>query len=99
MQNVAHYGLVRHLGVVGVGVVDGVVLALAHIRREWLAAVSVGRRVVGLAVMLHKVPDKRVGAGGVVGRVGQGEDVLVRTDREPFDLAKLRVLQLLTQLF
>ena len=31
MEDVTHDGLVRHFGVVGVGIVDGVVLAFAHI--------------------------------------------------------------------
>jgi hypothetical protein len=53
----------------------------------WLA------RVVGLAVMLDEVGNERVWAGGVVRRVGERQDVLVRADGEPLDLAKFRVSQ------
>ena len=39
MENVAHDGLVRHLGVVGVRVVDRVVLALTHVGGKGFAVV------------------------------------------------------------
>ena len=69
MEDVPHDGFMRDLGVVGVGVVDRVVLALAHIRSERLAAVW-PVRVVGLAVMLDEVGNKRIRAGGVIWRIG-----------------------------
>jgi len=52
MEDVPHNGLVRHLGVVGVGVVDRIVLPLAHICGKGLPAVVVLSRIVGLAVVL-----------------------------------------------
>jgi hypothetical protein len=55
--------------VVGVGVVNRVVLPLAHIRGEWLAPVVVLLGVVGFAELLNELSDERVGAGCVVGRI------------------------------
>ena len=89
MQDVPHDGLVRHLGVVGVGVVNRVVLPLAHIRSERLPAVRFVR-IVGLAIMLDEIRNERIRAGGVIRRIGQCQDVLVRADGESFDLAELR---------
>ena len=40
--------------------------------------------------MLDEVRDERIRAGGVVRRVGERQDVLVRADGESFDLAELR---------
>ncbi len=85
-----------HLGVVAVGLVERVGFAHAHVHGEGLAAVRLGR-VVGPAVMGHEVGEPRVGAGGVIGRVGEAQDVLVRADGETLDLAELGVLQLLAQ--
>ena len=42
--------------------------------------------------MADEVPDKRVGTGGVVGRVGEREDVRVFAEGKALDGAKLRVL-------
>gem|GEM_PF-5438338 len=76
MQNVTHDGFVRHLGVVGVGIVDRVVLALAYVSGERFAAVWLAR-VVGLAVLLDEVGNERIRAGGVVRRVGERQDVFI----------------------
>jgi len=46
---------------------------------------------------LDKVGDEGVGAGGVVGRVREGEDVLICAEGEAFNLAKGGVLQFLAQ--
>ena len=92
MQDGRHDGQVRHLGVVAVRLVDGVGLAYADINRQRLAAVF-GARVVWLAVVRHKLRQPRVRAGGVVRRVGHGEDGFVRASRKAFLLAKGRVLQ------
>ncbi|OGP73154.1 MAG: hypothetical protein A2V86_14720 [Deltaproteobacteria bacterium RBG_16_49_23] len=43
--------------------------------------------------MLDETRDERVWAGGVVRRVGQHQDVLVRADGESLDLAEFGVLQ------
>jgi len=48
---------------------------------------------------LDKVGDEGVGAGGVVGRVREGEDVLICAEGEAFNLAKGGVLQFLAQQF
>ena len=92
VQDGRHDGQVRHLGVVAVRLVDGVGLAYADINRQRLAAVF-GARVVWLAVVRHKLRQPRVRAGGVVRRVGHGEDGFVRASRKAFLLAKGRVLQ------
>jgi hypothetical protein len=100
MEDIKHDGLMGHLGMVGGGIVDGIVLAFADVRGKRLPAVVVGgpgRRV--LAIVLDKIPDKRVGAGSVVGRVGQGQDVLVGAEGESLRSGgKLRVLEFLPQL-
>ncbi len=40
--------------------------------------------VVGLAVVCHEIRQPRVRAGGVVGRIGQGEDGIKSPLREAF---------------
>ena len=72
---------VRHLGVVAVRPVEGIGLADADVDRERLAVVRLPG-VVGPAVALHELGQERVGAGGVVRRVRQPEDVRVRPRRE-----------------
>ena len=67
---------VRHLGVVAVRPVEGVGLADADVDGERLAVV----RLVGVvrpALALDELGQERVGARGVVRRVGQPQDVLV----------------------
>jgi len=85
---------VGYFGVIGVGGVDGVGLSRTGVAGERLATIVVGSRVVGLAVMLNKIRNPRVRAGGVVRRVGERQDVLVRADGEALDLAELGVLEL-----
>ena len=48
---------------------------------------------------LDDLGQEGVGAGGVVGRVGEGQDVLVLADGKALDGAELGVLQLLAQAF
>ena len=96
MQDGRHDGQVRHLGVVAVRLVDGVGLAHADINRQRLAAVF-QRRVVRRANVRHKLRQPRVRAGGVVRRVGHGENRRVRALRKAFLLAKGRISQLLGQ--
>ena len=81
---------------IGVCFVNRVSLALADIHSERLPAVRLVR-VVGLAVMLDEIGNERVRAGGVVWRIGQRQNVLVRADGESLDLAEFGVLQLLAQ--
>ena len=84
----------RHLGVVGMRVVDGVVLPLAHIRCKRLAVVVV---ILGLFRPLRlplgdEIGDPRVWAGSVIRRIAQVQNVLVAADGKAFDLAEFRVL-------
>ncbi len=79
---------------VGVRVVDGIVLALAHIGSKRFPVVV---RTFGLFRLLRlplgdEVGDPRIRAGGVVWRIAQVQDVLVAADRKAFDLAELQVL-------
>ena len=48
--------------------------------------------------MLDEILNKWIRAGRVIRRVRQSQDVLVLANREPLDLAELRVLELLAQL-
>ena len=41
VQNIAHDGLVQHLGKLGVGVVNGIVLALDYVRGKGFAVVFI----------------------------------------------------------
>ena len=81
MQDVPHDCLVRHLGVVGVSCINGIVLPLAHVRRERLLAVR-HVRVVWLAVVLDEVRDEGVRARGIVRWIGEVQDVLDLPVRE-----------------
>src|SRR5690625_561470 len=99
MEDVAHDGLMRYLGVVGVRVVNGVVFSLAYIGRKRLTVIVVA---FGLFRLLRfplgdEVGDPRVRTGCVVRRVALVQNVLVAADGKAFDLAELRVLQLLAQ--
>ena len=88
-----HDGPVRHLGVVAVGLVERIGLADAHIHGERLAMVGlVG--IVGLAVLFHELGEERIGAGRVVRRVGQAQDVLVLADGKVVALPQVRELLL-----
>ena len=46
-----------------------------------------------------KSPDPRIWAGGIVGRVGQRENILVFANGEAFHLAELRVFEFLGKQF
>ena len=88
VQDVPHDGLVRYLRMVGVRIVDGVVLAFAHVGSKRLAAVL---PVPGLGWFLglplvDEVGNPRVRTGRVVRWVGQGDDVLIGPNREALHL-------------
>ena len=83
----------RHLGVIGMSIVNRVILPLAHIRRKRLPVVGL-LRIVGRAVVFDEVAEPRIGAGGVVRRIGQGEDGLVGAEGKALDLAERGLLQL-----
>jgi len=82
VQDVPHDRLVRHLGVVGVRVVDGIVPPLAHVCREGLPVVVVRLRIVGLAVVTDELLNKWVGTGRVIGWIREVQNVLNRTMRK-----------------
>ena len=84
---------VRHLGVVAVGAVESVGLAGADVDGERLAVI----RLVGVvrpAVVLDELGQERIGARGVVRRVGQAQDVLVVRHGEVGPLPQLGELLL-----
>ena len=92
MEDVPHDGLVRNLGVIGVSVVDRIVLPFAYVRGKWFFAVGFSW-IVRLPVVLDEILNKWIRAGRVVRRIGQGQDVLVRTNRESFDFAELGIFE------
>ena len=98
MQEVAHDGAMRDFGVVRVGIVDGMVFAFAHVRRERLAVVRL-LRVVGRAVAFHEISEPGIRARRIIWRIGQGEDVLILADGKTLDLAELGVFQFLREQF
>ena len=101
VQDVAHDGFMRHLGVVGMGVIDGVVLAFRDIRGERLSVIFgivIGDCLIELISRLRlpfldDLSQEGVGAGSVVGWVGERQDGFVLANREAFDLAGGRVFQ------
>ena len=101
MEDVPHDGLVRHLGVIGVRVVDRVVLALAHISRKGFSVIVVAFGLFRLLCLPfgNEVGNPRVRAGGVIRRIAQVQDVLVAADGKAFDFAELRVAQPFTEEF
>ena len=99
MENIPHDGLMRHLGVIGVRVVNRVVFPFAHISRKGFTVVVV---TFGLFRLLgfpfsDEVGDPRVRTSCIVRRIAQIQDVLVAANGKAFDLAKLRILQFLAQ--
>ena len=91
VQNRGHDGQMRNLGVIGMRPVDSVGFAHGHIDGQRLATVWF-TRIVGLAVVFHKLRQPRIGACGVKRRIGHRQDRLVRSLRKPFLLAEFRVL-------
>ena len=74
--------------------------SFAHVGRKRLTVVVIA---FGLFRLLRlplgdEVGDPRIRTGGVIRRIAQVQDVLIAADGKAFDLAELRVLQLLTQL-
>ncbi len=107
VQDVAHDGRVRHLGVVGMGGIYGVVLSLAYIagirflHLEVVASLSFLLQLRLLLLPLsHKVVEPRIGASRVVRRVGKVDDVVVCADGETLYLAQFgqSLAQLLTEI-
>ena len=70
MLNKLHDSLVGHLGMVRMGVVDGIIFTFADVADEGFPVVVVSFRIIGLTIALDKIVYVGVGAGGVVGRVG-----------------------------
>jgi len=112
VQDIAHDGLVGHLGVVRVGVVDGMVLALGDIRRIGLAVVAVAiLSAVGLLRQpqllaqggalgypaLQDLGQKGVGAGGIVRRVRERQDGLIAAQRKALRGPEIGILEILGQ--
>ena len=102
VQDVAHNGFMRHLGVVRVGIVNRVVLAFRDIRGERLAVIfrrerspcsCSHRSLFSLLPFLDDLAQEGVGAGGVVGRVGERQDGIILTNGEAFDLTGGRVCE------
>ena len=83
---------------VGVGVVDGMILALAHVRRKRFAMVRL-LRFVGRTVAFDELAEPRIRAGRVVRWIRQREDVLVLANGKTLDLAELRVFEFLREQF
>ncbi len=93
-----HDCLIRDFCVVSVSIIHWVGLPFAHISRKGLSSIIISSWIIRLPVVLDKVFDEWIGASRVVRRVGQGQDVLVLTNGEPFDLAELRILEFFAQL-
>ena len=68
VQNVPHDGLVRHLGVVGVSVVDWIIFSLTHIRSKGLETIC-HIRVIRLAKVLNEILNKRVRTSGIIRQI------------------------------
>ena len=96
VEDVPQDRLVGNLRVVAVGHVDRVVLARSHVEGKRLAVIRL-LGVVGLAVTGNQVPEERIRAGGEMGRVGEGQDVLDLAHGEPVDLSKVRIEQMLAK--
>ncbi len=96
VKDVPHDRFMWHFSMVRVRIVNRIIFPFANIRRKWLAMVGlIG--VKRLAIVLDKVLDEGIGAGGVVGRVGQGQDVFILANGEALNFPEFRVLQLLAQ--
>src|SRR5262249_50663681 len=61
-------------------------------------AVFVISRIISSPVILNKLPKERVRTSGIERGIGECQNVLVLPDREPLDLAKRRMFELLPQL-
>jgi len=70
----------------------------AYIRCKGLPPVIIRFRVIRLPVLFNEILNKRIGAGGVIRRIGQGQNVLVLANGESLDLSELRFLEFLAKL-
>ncbi len=99
MQDVVHDCLIRDFCVVSVSVIHWVGFPLAHVSGKRLSSIVISSWVIRLPVVLDEIFNEWIRAGCVVGWIGQGQDVFVLANGEPFNLAKLRVFEFLAQFF
>ena len=79
-------------------VIYRIIFAFRYVGSKWFTRISICRGVVGSPVVLDELRKEWIRAGREVWRVGEGQDVLVLSDRKPLYLAEVRVLELLLQL-
>lgn len=96
MENGGHDRFVWDLGVVGVRGVDRIGLALTHVNGERFFSVR-DTWIVGFAVVLNKILDERVRAGGIVWRIGKPQDGLVFTNGKTLDLTEFGIFEFFTK--
>ena len=84
MQNISHNRLVRYLRMIAVRIVNRVILAFTDVGGKRLTMIVVRRLIIRRTVLLDKIRDERIRAGGVVRRAGERNDVLVLRNREAF---------------
>ncbi|MEI6640151.1 MAG: hypothetical protein WCL46_10555, partial [Chlorobium sp.] len=93
MEDVTHDGLVRHLGVIGVRIVDGIVLAFAHIRSKGFTVI--GKTLWFLRLLCfpfsNKISNPWVRTGRIIWRITQLQDIFIGADWKPFDFAEFRI--------
>ena len=89
MENISHNSLVGNFRVITVSHINRIILSLAHITSKRLPVIIVCSLVIRRPMLLDKIRNKRIRASRVIGRVRKGDDVLVLSDREAFNMAHL----------
>ena len=88
-MDILHDSLVRCFRVICMSIVNRIILPLAHITGKRLPMIIVCSLVIRRPMLLDKIRNKRIRASRVIGRVRKGDDVLVLSDGEAFNMAHL----------
>ena len=97
MEDVAHDGAVRYLGMITVRVINRMVFPFAYICSKRFTMILVSFRFLWLLCFpfSNEISNPRIRTSGVIRRITQVQDVLIASDGKALDLAELRIFQFL----
>ena len=78
-----------NLCVVSMKLINRVIFPFTHIRCKWLTVIIIRLLIVRSSILLDELLDEGIRAGGVIWRIGEFNDVLIRADREALYITDL----------
>ena len=87
MKNIIHNGFVWHLCVICMYRIQRVILTFTHICCKRLPVIIVRCLIIRSTILLDKLLDKRIRAGGIKRRIRESNNILIRTDGESLNIA------------